>query len=162
MTECFVWPSDIDRAENEELARVCDRLEEVEDECDELRKCFYRACEELSAMKAELANEGEDVPIGPCISLITKLKSQHDALAAFAQEGISGLFESGMGWDADCIEEAAIAYGLIYGEPYDPDGKHANKQCEIIEPGDTLLQMQPWLSKAAQRGEQNEKRPVQE
>lgn len=157
MTEGFVWPSDMDRAENEELNRVCERLQEVEDERNQLRNCFHRACEELSAMKAELVNDGEDIPIGPCVSLITKLKSQHDALAAFAQEGISGLFESGMGWDADCIEETAIAYGLIYGEPYDPEGKHANKQCEIIEPGDTLLQMQGWLSEAAKRGEQHER-----
>lgn len=162
MTEGFVWPSDMDRAENEELNRVCEELEAVEDERASLLRQFMRACEELTAMKAELVNEGEDTPIGPCISLIIKLKSQHDALAAFAQEGISGLFESGMGWDADCIEENALAYGLIYGEPYDPEGKHANNQCEIIEPGDTLLQMQAWLSEAAQRGEQNEKHPVQE
>lgn len=162
MTDGFVWPSDIDRAENEELNRVCEELEAVEDERASLLRQFMCACEELTAMKAELAEEGGDAPVGSCISLITEIKAQRDALAAFAQEGISGLFESGLGWDADCIEETALAYGLIYGEPYDPEGKHANNQCEIIEPGDTLLQMQDWLSAAAQRGEQNEKHPVQE
>lgn len=75
MTEGFVWPSDMDRAENEELNRVCEELEAVEDERASLLRQFMRACEELTAMKAELAEEGEDAPVGPCISLITEIKA---------------------------------------------------------------------------------------
>lgn len=33
----FLWPSDMDRAENEELNRVCERLEEVEAHLDAIR-----------------------------------------------------------------------------------------------------------------------------
>ncbi|MCO4319972.1 hypothetical protein [Aliidiomarina quisquiliarum] len=38
----FVWPSDVDRAENEELNRVCEYLEEVLDEHETLTGKFQR------------------------------------------------------------------------------------------------------------------------
>lgn len=112
------------------------------------------AAENVTLRKeADLYRAAEEMQI----ALREKMELQRDALAAFAREGITGLFESGLGWDADCIEEAALAYGLVFGEPYEPEGKHANNQCEIIEPGDTLLQMQPWVKEAGQRREQNDK-----
>lgn len=55
---------------------------ELSAERDELRTVYMRACEELHAMKAALVDEGNEIPIGPAISLIEKLKADRDALAA--------------------------------------------------------------------------------
>ena len=46
----FLWPSDMDRAEHEELQRVCEHLEQVVDERDEYRNHLAQICEMLGEM----------------------------------------------------------------------------------------------------------------
>lgn len=62
-----------------ELAR---RLIQAEEDRDQLRGCFHNACGELSTLKAALVDEGDEVPVGPALSLVEELKAERDALAA--------------------------------------------------------------------------------
>lgn len=52
----FIWPSDIARAENDELNRVCEHLEEVLDERDALAAL----CQEGAAVLERTANDTLD------------------------------------------------------------------------------------------------------
>ncbi|MCO7218113.1 hypothetical protein [Halomonas sp. OfavH-34-E] len=61
-----------------ELAR---RLVEMEQDRNQLRGCFHSACEELTALKAALVDEGEEAPVGPVHSLLEKLKAERATLA---------------------------------------------------------------------------------
>lgn len=70
-----------DTASAYELAR---RLVEAEQDRDQLRGCFHSACEELTALKAALVEEGDAVPTGPALSLVAELKADRDALQRLA------------------------------------------------------------------------------
>jgi len=70
-----------DTASAYELAR---RLVEAEQDRDQLRGCFHSACEELTALKAALVDEGDEVPTGPALSLVEDLKADRDALQRLA------------------------------------------------------------------------------
>lgn len=70
-----------DTASAYELAR---RLVEAEQDRDQLRGCFHSACEELTALKAALVDEGDEVPTGPALSLVEELKADRDALQRLA------------------------------------------------------------------------------
>lgn len=77
---------DIDQLGNEKCSEegrwvLADDALAIEQDNASLRRCFHMACEELAAMKAALVEEGEDVPIGPAISLIHDLKQRANAQA---------------------------------------------------------------------------------
>ena len=49
----FVWPSDIDRAENDELNRVCEHAEQLEDDKARLLKSLSEADDEIERLRGE-------------------------------------------------------------------------------------------------------------
>ncbi|PAU79175.1 hypothetical protein [Halomonas salipaludis] len=63
-------------ADNESAYQLARRLIEMEQDRDQLRGCFHNACEELAALKAALVDEGEEVPTGPALSLVERLKAR--------------------------------------------------------------------------------------
>ncbi|WP_445157604.1 hypothetical protein [Halomonas sp. E14] len=99
-------------ADNESAYQLARRLIEMEQDCDQLRGCLHSACEELSALKAALVDEGEEVPTGPALSLVEKLKAERDGLAEKAPKGM-GREEREAAWAA--LRMVRDAIGELFG-----------------------------------------------
>lgn len=73
----FLWPSDADRAENDELNRVCEHLEYVIDDNDTFRSVLLKTYESLGAIRSVLG-----CPAGLEATAARDLRDSHQALAA--------------------------------------------------------------------------------
>ena len=70
--------------EDEDPDTIVSVLEGKLEDRDKLRGCFHSACEELTTLKAALVDEGDEVPVGPALSLVSELKAERDALQRLA------------------------------------------------------------------------------
>lgn len=73
----FVWPSDMDRAENDELNRVCEHLECVSDDNESFRNMLIRTFEALGAVQGALG-----CPVGSEGVAVRELRDKNQALVA--------------------------------------------------------------------------------
>lgn len=74
MTDVFVFPSDMDRADNEELDRVCTYLEELLDKHANLKHHAAKVC-----AVCEKASHWPDTP-GELIALTDAIRELEDEL----------------------------------------------------------------------------------
>lgn len=75
-----------------------------------------------------------------------------NALARFADEVVTTLFDSpGCDIDGKCLEDWLLDEGIIFGEPFEPVGKHSQSTVEGIEEGETILECSGWFLKAARQ-----------
>lgn len=109
------------------------------------KRMFAAACETLGEIQQVLGNEF----VGWEPDLVKKLVEERDALARFADDVVTTLFDSpGCDIDGKCLEDWLLEAGIIFGEPYEPMGKHSQATAEDVEEGEELLQCHQWFLKA--------------
>ena len=89
----FIWPSDMDRAEHEELQRVCEHLEQVVDERDEYRNHLAQICE----MLGEMPNGKPD--IGAAWESVAALTAQNKLFRSLLTEHFEEWEKDSGSWD---------------------------------------------------------------
>jgi len=80
------------------------------------------------------------------IGQLCELREQHAKLAEFAR-WVLRYFWDQTSMDGCEAQDEAEKLGLIYCEPWDPDGKHENENFTVIdlEPGDSVQTFVDWL-----------------
>ncbi|MGP9696184.1 hypothetical protein ACT3UG_01095 [Halomonas sp. AOP27-A1-34] len=112
------------------------------------KRMFAAACETLGEIQQALGNSV--VGIEP--ELVKELIKERAALARFANEAVTTLFDSpGCDIDGKCLEDWLLDEGIIFGEPFEPNGKHSQSTLEDVEEGETILQCSQWFSSAARQ-----------
>ena len=104
----FLWPSDMDRAESEELQRVCEHLEQVVDERDEYRGHLAQICE----MLGETPDGKPD--IGAAWEGVAALVAQNEQLKAEYQKEIFDCIK----WHNSYFETCAAEGSLVNPDSY--------------------------------------------
>lgn len=83
---------------------------------------------------------------------------ERDALARFANDAVTTLFDSpGCDIDGKCLEDWLLEEGIIFGEPFEPNGKHSQSTVEDIEEGETILECSTWFLRAVQQAAEGHK-----
>lgn len=83
---------------------------------------------------------------------------ERDALARFADEVVSTLFDSpGCDIDGKCAEDWLLEEGIIFGEPFEPNGKHSQSTLAGVEEGETILQCSKWFLRVTREAPKAEK-----
>jgi len=111
----------------------------LQEQCDEYR-------DHLAHIAEMTGNSGD---IGAAHEGVNAVIEERDALARFADQVVTALFDSpGCDIDGKCAEDWLLEAGIIFGEPYEPNGKHSQAPVEDVEEGEELLQCQQWFLKA--------------
>ena len=123
-TDAFAWPSDSDCAENDQLSRVCEKLEEVMDERDAVAAHLERLFETFN----RIAIEGEDGMYSP--------RELEDALCAiFSDAPATSLARRE--WLRKAKQEAgyedAVSFDVVWAETLAKAQAHDKLDREIAQ-----------------------------
>lgn len=89
---------------------------------------------------------GGEATIDDLRKRIAELEQERDALARFAGDMVTEIFEhSGSGIDGKLAEDCLLDAGIIFAAPYEPNGKHSQAPVEDLEEGEEILERSAWF-----------------
>lgn len=130
---------------SDDIGAAHEGVNAVIEELGRHKRMFAAACETLGAIQKTLGND--IVGCEPC--LVKELVKERDALARFADDMVTEIFEHpGSDIDGKLAEDCLLEAGIIFAAPYEPNGKHVQAPVEDVEEGEDLLERCQWFLKA--------------
>lgn len=117
-----------------------------------IRKIKQQRDEYLNHLTLIAEMTGNKGDIGAAHEGVNAVIEECGALARFADQVVTTLLDSpGCDIDGKCAEDWLLDEGIIFGEPFEPNGKHSQSTLEDVEEGETILQCSKWFAKAARQ-----------